>query len=87
MSEATSSDTETVYVRLLEEGVDVWRPVSAYWLGGDVFELSHAPMPDDEMWEFGPGSRVVVKTRHGTPHDFPVAVAGAGAVPAPAALR
>lgn len=37
MSEVTTSDTETVYVRLLEEAVDVWRPVSAVALGGDIF--------------------------------------------------
>ncbi len=74
MSEVTTSDTETVYVRLLEEGVDVWRPVSAHSLGGDVFELSSAPVPDDEVWEFAPGSRVIVQTRQSTQATYPVAV-------------
>ena len=88
MSEGTISDTETVYVRLLEEGVDVWRPVPAVWLGGDVFELSDAPIPEDEVWEFAPGSRVIVKIRQGAPDDYPVAVAVAEptAVLAPAAV-
>ena len=88
MSEATTLDTDAVYVRPLEEGVVVWRPASAYRLGGDVLELSHAPMPHDEIWEFAPGSRVVVRTRHGGPHDYPVAaaIAEAGAVLAPASF-
>ncbi len=48
--------TAVVHVRLLDEGVDVWRPVSAVMIG-DAFRLN-GPMPDEEQWEFPPGSLV-----------------------------
>jgi hypothetical protein len=48
--------TTTVYVRLLDEGTDVWRPVEADQ-DGDLFKLI-GPMPDDEHWEFIPGTIV-----------------------------
>ena len=80
MSGVTGSNTETVYVRLLDEGVDVWRPVSARRLGPDLFELSTEASPEDEIWEFAPGSRVVVETRRGPENTYPVAVAAAGLV-------
>jgi hypothetical protein len=47
-----------IYVYLLEEGVDVWRPVQARALGGDEFEIL-GPVPEDEVWEFPPGARAV----------------------------
>jgi hypothetical protein len=53
-----------VYVRLLDEGTDVWRPVAATALAGGTYILSDAsPMPADENWEFTPGSRVVAEER------------------------
>jgi len=49
----------TVYVRLLDEDIDVWRPLEATPLGDDVYLLSGpAPEPEDETWEFPYGSKV-----------------------------
>jgi hypothetical protein len=55
----------TIYVYLLNEGTDTWRPVpaikiddSTYVLQGEDFYNS-----EDEEWEFLPGSRVRVKER------------------------
>ena len=39
---------ETVYVKLLEEDVDVWRPVEAERLEGDRYRLLDGP-PDDVL--------------------------------------
>lgn len=61
MSAATGSFTETIHVRLLDEGTDVWRPVKARPLGDGAFELANDPVPPDESWEFGPGATVGVK--------------------------
>jgi len=47
----------TVYVALLDEGVDVWRPVQAEYLGADLYRLTGAP-PDDEAWPFAIGDVV-----------------------------
>ncbi len=58
MSGATVSTTETIYVRLLDEGVNVWRPVPAVPLGAGVFRLGNDRMPE-EIWEFPPGSSVL----------------------------
>jgi hypothetical protein len=53
-----------VYVRLLDEGTDAWRPVAATALADGTYILSDAsPIPADEQWEFPPGSRVVAEKR------------------------
>ncbi len=59
MSAATDSFTEIVHARLLEEGVDVWRPGRS----NGVYELAPEPAPEDEVWEFKPGELVSVKNR------------------------
>jgi hypothetical protein len=49
--------TQTIYVELLDEGVDVWRPVEATVEADGAFRLpDHAPR--DEAWRFPPGSVV-----------------------------
>jgi hypothetical protein len=67
MSVAMSSNTEAirVYVRLLGEGTVVFRPTPAVPLGAGTVKLL-APSdydPDDEDWEFKPGSIVQVEPR------------------------
>ena len=47
----------TVYVELLGEAVDVWRPVAAVSDGPGVYRLV-GEQPADEEWAFPPGSRV-----------------------------
>jgi hypothetical protein len=54
---------DQIYVRLLDEGIDVWRPVAATALPDGTYILVTTPVPDDEQWEFPPGSRVVVEKR------------------------
>ncbi len=63
-SEATNIEA-TVYVRLLEEGTDVWRPVRATALPDGTFELQR-PVdydPELESWEFPPEARVICAER------------------------
>jgi hypothetical protein len=52
----------TVYVPLLREGVDVWRPVAATRQGESMFRLI-ASQPEDEVWCFPPGSIVRCEQR------------------------
>jgi hypothetical protein len=52
------ANTETIYIALLNEGTDVWRPVTAEPLDGRLCRLL-GPMPDDEQWAFLPGAVVV----------------------------
>jgi hypothetical protein len=47
----------TIYMPLLDEGVDVWRPVKATKLTTDTYRIE-GPIPDDEEWAFAPGSVV-----------------------------
>jgi hypothetical protein len=49
--------TRTIYVYLPDERVDVWRPVEADELGSGRYRIL-GPIPDDETWEFPPGSIV-----------------------------
>jgi hypothetical protein len=55
-----------VYVALLNEAVDVWRPVVAEPVAHDLYRLC-GPMPDDETWEFGPGE--IVRCEERSFHD------------------
>jgi hypothetical protein len=69
----TILDRTTVYVRLLNEGTDVWRPVAATRIGSGY--LLNGPQPDDEEWEFKPGESVICDLRRfeGKPDEFLVA--------------
>lgn len=60
MSAETDSNTRAVYVELLDEGTTVLRPTQGEILGGDHYRLLPTPDydPDDEHWEFLPGSIV-----------------------------
>lgn len=57
------STTRIVHIRLLDEGVDVWRPALAVALEEDVYRLADQPIPETEHWEFGPGDEVVTSRR------------------------
>jgi hypothetical protein len=52
-----------IYVRLLDEGTDVSRPTKGIVLGNGLFKLLPTDNydPDDEHWEFLPGSTVRTK--------------------------
>ena len=60
MSAGMDSSTDTIHVSLLDEGTTVFRPTQGAPLGGGVYEVLATPDydPDDENWEFPPGSVV-----------------------------
>lgn len=48
-----------IFVRLMDEGIDVWRPVRAEELTGSNFMIAEQPYDREaESWEFEPGERV-----------------------------
>jgi hypothetical protein len=49
-----------VYVRLMDEGTDVWRPVPAAALPDGTFRLARPDWydPNEEVWEFPPHATV-----------------------------
>ena len=51
------SSMVTIYMPLLNEGTNVWRPVSAKHLAGDVY-IVRDNVPDGEEWMFATGSTV-----------------------------
>jgi hypothetical protein len=51
-----------VYVQLLDEAVDVWRPVDATEEAGGAYRLPHTA-PEGERWAFAPGTRVRCERR------------------------
>ena len=64
-----------VYVQLLNEGTVVYRPTNAVSLETDVAILCPDEYdPDDEEWEFKPGSVVRVETKELQGGPVPVAV-------------
>jgi hypothetical protein len=65
MARAKSKDAGTkvlVYVKLLDEGVDVWRPVSAEVASDGAYRLAD-DQPEGERWEFEPGTSVWCEER------------------------
>jgi len=53
------TDTVKIYVYMPDEGVDVWRPVQAEHLGGNVYRIVEQPYDrEDEIWQFEPGDVV-----------------------------
>ena len=47
----------TIYMPLLNEGTEVWRPVEAVPLGRDTYRVEGA-VPEGEEWAFAPGTDV-----------------------------
>ena len=56
------SKSETIYVSLLDEGTDVWRPVEAVQVDKNSYRIT-SPSIDDESWQFGTGSLVRCRER------------------------
>lgn len=54
--------TTTIYVKLVNEGTDVWRPVDAKRVSDGLFRLV-GTNDESEMWEFPSGSIVRVESR------------------------
>jgi hypothetical protein len=53
---------QQIYVKLTDEVVDVWRPVEAEHLQGDIYRISDQPYDRlAEPWEFEPGDIVVAE--------------------------
>jgi hypothetical protein len=54
------SETAEIFVYLLDEQVDIRRPVRAEHVHGDVYRITDQPYDREvERWEFEPGEQVV----------------------------
>jgi hypothetical protein len=69
----------TVYVKLLDEGIDAWRPVLAEDLGQRRYRLLPTDDydPDDETWEFPPGTVAICEPRQLSDGVYLVAIGSA----------
>jgi hypothetical protein len=53
-----------IYIRLMGEKMDVWRPVEASRMGKNTYKIiSPNPEPDIEKWEFKKGEIVKGKKK------------------------
>lgn len=53
----------TIYVKLVDELIPVWRPVKAELISDNVYRIVDQPYQRDiEEWEFQPGERVVCES-------------------------
>lgn len=61
-SDPKSASRKCVFVKLLGEDVDVWRPVAAVHIANDTYELVDQPYDrETETWQFEPGELIVCK--------------------------
>lgn len=52
-----------IFMKLLDEGIDVWRPVRAEHLHDDIYSIAEQPYDREiERWEFEPGDEVVCES-------------------------
>jgi hypothetical protein len=67
--------TATIYVALLHEGPDAWRPVQAAPRAGGLFLiLSKNDDPESECWQFPSGSLVRCESRRLADRELLLAV-------------
>jgi hypothetical protein len=54
---------KNIYIQLLEEGTKVYRPVPALEVKHNIYEVGGFEIydPEDEVWEFSPGTYVLVE--------------------------
>ena len=65
----------TIYVYLLNEGTDVWRPVEAEALGSDRYRITSRNLdPEEEQWQFSTDDIVRCEVRRQSDREFLVAV-------------
>jgi hypothetical protein len=79
------TDRATVYVPLLNEEIEVWRPVEARRLSADTYLILDQKYDRDvETWAFEPGTVVECRTRQENGWEISVATKAARApTPAP----
>jgi hypothetical protein len=69
-----ASDTKTIKlnVRLLDEGTEVSRPTEGLDLGNGLYKILATLdyNPEDEHWEFPPGSTVRVEKRQDASGEY-----------------
>jgi hypothetical protein len=77
MSEQTDTCTDTaeIYIPLLNEGTNVFRPTRGLPLGAMRFQVLPTPdySPELETWEFSPGSIVECKIENWSGQEVMVA--------------
>jgi hypothetical protein len=76
MLEVTVLRIETIYVKLLNEGTDVWRPVEAKKIDSDIYEISsnNKYNNDLEEWQFPPNSKVICVSERKNDKDIKIAI-------------
>ena len=52
-----------IYIQLLYEGTKVYRPVPAFEVENNIYKVGGFEIydPEDEVWEFPPGTYVLVE--------------------------
>ena len=55
-----------IFIQLLEEGTIVYRPVNAEEIGNNLYKVKGEEIydPSDEIWEFKPGTIVMVEEQN-----------------------
>jgi hypothetical protein len=53
----------TIYVQLLDEGIEVYRPVKAVKIDKNIYKIIEHN-PDDEIWKFNYGENVFCELKN-----------------------
>ncbi len=69
--------TKNIYIQILGEGTIVYRPVPAHKIEDNIYEIEGHDIydPEDENWEYLPGTHVIVEKRNLDGTEVLVAIA------------
>lgn len=77
-----SGERTTIYVALMNEGIDVWRPVEARRIAPDAFLILDQDYdPQVETWQFQPGTTVRCRKERRNGRQILIATEDAGCTP------
>lgn len=67
---------KNIYIQVLEEGTKVYRPVPAIEIENNIYEVKGFDIydPVDEVWEFLPGTYVLVEEQNLSGENVLVAI-------------
>ena len=63
MAASTVPNRTTIFVALVDDGTEVWRPVAAERISDDRYLIVGVCDTEDEVWQFSPGSVVRCELR------------------------
>ncbi|RYG99774.1 MAG: hypothetical protein EON58_02660 [Alphaproteobacteria bacterium] len=74
MASYIETKMSVVHVKLIDELIPVWRPVSARQNEDGSYFIEAQVIPDGEEWEYNPGDNVIVEAHDNEQGKYVIAI-------------